>query len=248
MRTKFFWQYGSITVALIFLLGLIAALPVWADETDLFQRGNVLLEQEKYSEALMAYETFVEQNPNHRLAGAAKWTMGNIHMTVHEDFEKAAELFQSVIGEHANTEWEVFAYDRLGRCYEAQEKWAQAAEAYQPVIHKLAASTQVVVTTAWGGGLKRRLLTSYQNMGDSQSIIGLYQEVLAENPASPSAPEDQFQLAQAYLDNDNLQEAAENFAQVVERYPASPYAQQVQVGGQCPAAGGTHGYRRGHRC
>ena len=65
-------------------------------------------------------------------------------------------------------------------------------------------------------------------MGDSQSIIGLYQEVLAENPASPSAPEDQFQLAQAYLDNDNLQEAAENFAQVVERYPASPYAQQVQ--------------------
>lgn len=228
MRTKFSWQYWNITITLIFLLGLIPAFFVWANETDLFQQGNTLLQMEKYSEALAAYEAFVEQNPNHRLTGAAKWTMGNIHMTVHDDFEKAAELFQSVVADYPETEWELFAYDRLGRCYEAQEKWDQAVQVYRPAIKKLSAYTGVAVAPARIGEIKRRLLSSCQNMQDHQSIIDLYQEMLAEDPATPSAPEDQFQLAQAYFDMGKGKEAAENFALAVERYPASPYALQVR--------------------
>jgi tetratricopeptide (TPR) repeat protein len=209
------------------LVGLCFALTAYADDTSLFHRGNDLLEQQKYSEALAAYQSLVEQNPEHRLVGAANWTMGNIHMTIHQDYEKAAGLFQSVVDEHADTEWELFAYERLGRCYEELERWEEAARVYRPAIQKLSTYSGDALTPARIGQIKRRLLTSYQNMEDHQSIINMYQDMLAENPASPSAAEDQFQLAQAFLDKGDEGEAAEHFALVVERYPASPYAQRV---------------------
>jgi len=225
---KVMWKPAGILIALSLLLCLLTVQLIQADGTKRFELGNELLQQEKFDQALVVYEAFVEQNPNHRLTGAVRWTMGNIHMRIHEDFETAAELFQRVLADHSETEWEIFAYDRLGRCYEAQEKWAQAVQVYRPAIKKLSAYTGVAVTPARIGELKRRLLSSYQNMQDHQSIIDLYQEMLAENPATPSAPEDQFQLAQACFDMGNQKAAAENFALVVERYPASPYALRVQ--------------------
>jgi tetratricopeptide (TPR) repeat protein len=222
------WQGRMLPVILSLILGLLSTHILWAGEDELFQRGNDLLQDQNYDEALAAYEAFVQGNPGHRLLGAARWTMGNIHMMVREDYEKAAGHFQNVIAEHADTEWEIFASDRLGRCYEAQEKWDQAAKVYRPAIKKLSSYSGAAVTQARIGEMKRRLLSSYQNLQDRQSIIDMYEEMLAENPATPSAPEDQFQLAQAFLEDGNLQKAAENFALVVERYPASPYSQQVR--------------------
>lgn len=65
-------------------------------------------------------------------------------------------------------------------------------------------------------------------MNDHKSLIRTYEEILTENPAASSAPEDQFYLAQSYLAKDNIKKAAENFGLVVERYPASNYSQRVQ--------------------
>ena len=66
------------------------------------------------------------------------------------------------------------------------------------------------------------------NAGQHERIIGLYEEVLAENPAAPSAPEDQFQLAEAFLETGDRMDAAENFALLLDRYPASSHARRVQ--------------------
>jgi tetratricopeptide (TPR) repeat protein len=76
---------------------------------------------------------------------------------------------------------------------------------------------------------QRQLLTCYRNMNDHESIIALYQEYLTQDPANAAAPENQFNLAQAYSDIDDQKSAADNFALVVDRYPASQYAQRVQT-------------------
>jgi tetratricopeptide (TPR) repeat protein len=218
----------------LLLLGalcLLLFLPVRsarAAESDRFELGNDLLREQQYAEALKMYESFVAENPDHHLASATRWNMANIYMTIDQDYDRAALLFQAIVEEHPDSEWGIFASQRLGRCHEAQEEWVLAADAYQPAVRRLSAATEAVVTTAWAGELKRRLITSYQNAGEHESIIGLYEEALAENPAAPSAPEDQFQLAQALLETGELEGAAENFVLVVERYPASPFANQVQ--------------------
>ncbi len=228
MRTRRFCPLRVLMFIMTLLLSVFSMGGAWADSTELFHQGNDLLQQERHDEALAAYEAFLGQNPDHRLTGAAKWTMGNIHMTVHRDYERAAALFERILQEHPDTEWELFAYDRLGRCYEAQEKWQDAARVYRPAIEKLSGYSGDALTPARIGEIKRRLLASYQNVQDHQSIIDMYEEMLRENPASPSAPEDQFHLAQAYFDMGHEKGAAQNFALVVERYPASSFAQQVQ--------------------
>ncbi|UCG93103.1 MAG: tetratricopeptide repeat protein, partial [candidate division WOR-3 bacterium] len=108
-------------------------------------------------------------------------------------------------------------------------KWKEAAAVYEPAVRKLLTSSNDVVTVAWINGLKNRLLSCYRNTQDHESIILTYQEILSENPAAPSAPEDQYNLAQAYLDINDTKQAAKNFILVVERYPVSNYAQRVET-------------------
>ena len=224
---RIFLQQG-LSLVLLASLVLSSGVISRADETADFRLGNRLSAEGKYDQARAAYGTFSEQHPDHRLAAAALWNMAGIAMTVQEDHREAAELFEAVIDRYPDSEWAIFAGRRLGQCREAGEMWAGAAEAYQPVIRWFSTADQPPVTEAWMGELKRSLITSYRNAGEHDRIIGMYEEILAENPAAPSAPEDQFQLAEALLETGDELEAAENYALLVERYPASSYARRVQ--------------------
>jgi len=217
-----------IALPVLLLVFLCLGSSSGAEEITDFQLGNRLLEEQRYDQAMTAYRSFVEQHPDHHLTTAARWNTANIYMAVREDYERAAELYRFIVDQHPDSEWSIFASQRLGRCHEAQEQWTQAAEAYQPAVHWISTAGEVAVTTAWTGELKRRLISSYRNAGRHESIIGLYEEMLAENPSASSAPEDQFHLAEAFLETGDLLDAAENFALLLERYPASPYAQRVQ--------------------
>ncbi len=229
MRRNMIVSCRQITIFLILLLWFFPTRIILANDIATFERGNDLLRKQNYPEALSAYETFVKENPEHHLVPAALWTIASIYFIINNDYESAAGLFQKIVNDNMDTEWEIFAYDRLGYCLEEQEKWKEAAEVYGPAVRKLSTSSDDVVTVAWINGLKNRLLSCYRNMQDHESIILTYQEILSENPAAPSAPEDQYNLAQAYLDINDSKEAAKNFVMVVERYPVSNYAQRVQT-------------------
>ncbi|UCG31060.1 MAG: tetratricopeptide repeat protein [candidate division WOR-3 bacterium] len=228
MKRNMIWLYRGMIISLVLFLGFFPAQLILANDMEAFELGNSMLDKQNYPEALRAYETFLKENPGHRLVPAAMWTMGNIYVTIDEDYEKAADLFQKIVNENPNTDWEIFGHGRLGYCLEQQEKWAEAAEAYEPAVRKLSTSSSDVVTLAWVNDLKGRLLSCYRSAQDYESIILTYREILSENPGAPSAPEDQYNLAQTYLDINDSEEAAENFVLVVERYPVSNYAQRVR--------------------
>ncbi|UCE19667.1 MAG: tetratricopeptide repeat protein [Gemmatimonadota bacterium] len=228
MKKAMIVRCNRISIILIMLLSHFYVCALWADDSAMFKRGNDLLLEQKYSGALTAFETFVKENPEHRLTPAAKWTMANILMDIDKDYEKAARLFQGIVIENPDTDWEFYGYDRLGSVFEEQEDWGKAVKVFQTATQKMSAADTDAETQGRINGFRRRTLACYQNMNDYNSIIHMYQDILTENPAAPSTAEDQFQLAQAYLVVDNSKNAAENFSLLVERYPASNYAQQVQ--------------------
>ena len=228
MRKTLEGGFSRRTIVLILVLVLFKVCISSADDTALFERGSDLLQEQKYSEALTAFETFVKERPEHRLIPAAVWTMANIYMTINKEYEKAADLFQKIVDEYEDTDWEIFGYDRLGRCFEEQEKWDKAADTYQTGTKRLQTFIEEPEAPTRIRGLKQKALLCYQNLSDYESIINMYQETLVENPAAPTAPEDQFNLAQTYLTMENPKESAEHFALVVDRYPASTFAQRIQ--------------------
>lgn len=226
MKKYMLWAGGW---SMVLLLLLFFPAEILANDIAAFERGNDLLSEENYSEALRAYEAFVKENSQHHLVPAAMWATANIYLVINSDYDRAAGLFQKMINENPNTEWEIFAYDRLGYCLEEQEKWREAANVYKPAIQKLPTSSDGVVTAAWINGLKDRLLLCYRTVQDHESIISVYRGILSENPAAPSAPVDQYNLAQTFLEINDQRMAAENFALVVERYPVSISAQRVNT-------------------
>lgn len=195
--------------------------------TAMFVQGNNHVIEQHYDEALSAYDAFLKENPEHYLVPAAQWTMANIHLTINEDYQKAAEFFDKIIAENPDTEWELFTYGRLAVCYEQQAQWYEAAETYESAVAKYAGSSEDDIRIRVEQ-LRGNMITCYQNADDHEGLIQAYKEVLGENPAAASAPQRQYELAQTYLEMEARNHAAKNFIAVVERYPASPFAQRVQ--------------------
>ena len=212
------------------VIGMAIFLPVCvalANDTDIFDRANDMLQKQKYAEAVALYERFIDENPEHRLIPAAKWAMANVHYTIHQDHSRAAPIYQNIINEHADTRWEMFSYDRLGLCYEEQERWSEAAHLYESALQKLETDSRSESNQDWVSAFKMRLIEAYRNMNDRENMISVLQGYLADEPAGSSAPEDQFNLGRVYLEMGYEKKAAENFAVLVDRYPFSNPAQSV---------------------
>lgn len=212
-------------------VGLLLILPICsiqADDTDIFKRANELLQTQRYVEALVAYETFINENPDHHLIPAAKWAMANIYFTIDEDYPRATIIYQNIINKHPDTGWEIFSYERLGMCYEEQQKWSDAASTYESALGRLAAESHSELTQEWNEVFKTRLITAYRNMNDRGNMIRIYEESLKNDPAGPSAPDDHFNLAQIYLEMEKPEQAAANCVMLVDRYPFSNAARRVQ--------------------
>jgi tetratricopeptide (TPR) repeat protein len=214
------------------VIGVLLLLPVciiWANSQEMFDRANELLQTQRYSDALTAYERFIYENPDHHLVPAAKWSMANIYFTIRNDYARASSIFQDIISKHPDTGWEILSHDRLGRCFEEQEKWSDAVQVYESALVRLTAESHRELVEEWTGIFKTRLLGAYRNMDDRENMIRIYQGSLTNNPAGPSAPNDHFDLGLVYLEMNEVKKAAQNFAVLVDRYPFSNSARRVQA-------------------
>ena len=213
------------------VIGMALFLPIcvaFAYDKDIFDRANDLLQEQKYAEAVAMYERFIDENPEHRLVPAAMWTMANVSYTINQDYSQAALIYQIIIREHADTGWEIFSHDRLGLCYEEQERWSEAAHVYKSILQQLETERRYEMDQDWVNVFKVRLIAAYRNLNDRESMVSILQESLANDPAGSSAPEDQFDLGRVYLEMDDVKKAAEHFAMLVDRYPFSNPARSVQ--------------------
>jgi tetratricopeptide (TPR) repeat protein len=218
----------NIATAMLILL-LLPVCIIRADDVSLFNQGNTQLRQDEYKDALTSYDRFAKEHPQHRLRPAALWTAANIHMIMNQNYSVAAKLYENISQEYPETEWEMYAYERWGQCLEEQEMWQDAADLYNQAILAISDNGQTALAQVHTARYLQNLLSCYRSLNDQASIIALYQDNLAQDPTGASAPEHQYNLAQVYLEIDDTTAALENFVTVVERYPASPFAQRVQT-------------------
>lgn len=64
--------------------------------TNAFRQGMIFFKGQKYSEAILSFATFIEQFPDHPLAGAAQYYVGECYMKQNE-FQLASNELQRVI-------------------------------------------------------------------------------------------------------------------------------------------------------
>jgi tetratricopeptide (TPR) repeat protein len=198
------------------------------DSLSVFDHANELLGKKQYDKALKAYEIFVYENPNHQLAPAAKWAIANIFYTVKQDYHKAAVVYQNILSKHRDTGWEIFSFDRLGRCYEKQDKWDEAARVYESALERLTEPVHSELALDWTQTFESGLLANYRRLGDLASLVTFYTGSLDEYPDRPWAPQYQFELAGVHLQMNDPAKAADCYARVVDRYPLSTYADRVR--------------------
>ncbi|MBE0432206.1 tetratricopeptide repeat protein [candidate division WOR-3 bacterium] len=216
----------SLAVILLLCVAWISVAP--ADNIDHFERANELLEAGNYPAAITTYETFIKENPDSDLVPAAKWAIANIHFVVEKDYRKAALLYQNIIGKHTDTGWEILSYERLGACYEQEQRWIDAARLYESAIERLAAPSHAEAAADWYDGFKERLLSCYRMLNDLPGMVRVYDESLEKSPLVSSAPGDLFGLAEVFLEMNDPATAASHFAAVVDRYPFSAHARRVR--------------------
>ncbi|UCD05912.1 MAG: tetratricopeptide repeat protein [candidate division WOR-3 bacterium] len=219
----------SVLMICLCFLVLVSSGVAEEDSLNVFDEANKLLENRRYDDALKAYEYFLHENPDHHLAPAAKWAIANIYYTIKQDYHKAAIVYQNILSKHSDSGWEIFSFDRLGLCYEKQEKWEDAVRIYESALERLNEPFHSELAADWTPVFTSRLLASYRKLGDQASIVRFYVSSLERDPDGLWAPQYQFEMARIRLEMNEPVEAANDFAKVVDRYPLSAYAEQVRA-------------------
>ena len=83
-----------------------------------YRKALVLLQSRQHSEAVLAFSTFLEQNPDHVLAGSAQYYVGEAYF-LQKEYKLALQEFRRVLT----------SYDRSAHIPQALQKMALAEEA-----------------------------------------------------------------------------------------------------------------------
>jgi Ca-activated chloride channel family protein len=125
---------SGISSALLILLATTLVVSTgcenaFRDTLDSVDRGNALVDEEKYSEALEAYQEAEEQIP---ARPELHYDLGLAHLGA-EDYDNAREAFARALSTDDPT-LEFDAYFNLGLALSRQEKWKEAFETYKQAL------------------------------------------------------------------------------------------------------------------
>ncbi|HSD29577.1 MAG TPA: tetratricopeptide repeat protein [Vicinamibacteria bacterium] len=212
------------------LLLALAALPLaaGAQETPddqarrLLEDGRAYRLRGKLKQALDNFNIVVSSFPTADSVGPALLEIGRYRMEVEGDVEKARACFEQVTKEHARSDAAPGGYYYLGLL--ALTRATSAAE----IDDALANFTRVATLYPRSEWVPRALAASaraHRRAGRYAEAADLNRRVALEFPASDAAAEAQFEIGQALALQGQPRVAMEEFQQVRNRFPQSPWAQ-----------------------
>ncbi len=212
------------------LLLALAALPLAAaaQETPddqarrLLEDGRAYRAQGKLKQALDNFNIVVSSFPSTDSVGLALLEIGRYRMEVDGDVEKARASFEQVTKQHARSEAAPGGYYYLGLL--TLTRATGAAE----LDDALANFTRVATLYPRSEWVPRALAASaraHRRSGRYAEAADLNRRVSLEFPASDAAAEAQFEIGQALALQGQPRVAMEEFQQVRNRFPHSPWAQ-----------------------
>jgi TolA-binding protein len=219
-----------VTRHTLLLLLLALALPggAAAQETPddqarrLLEDGRVYRLQGKLKQALDNFNIVVSSFPSTDSVGDALLEIGRYRMDVDGDLEKARASFEEVTKKHARSDAAPGGYYYLGLL--TLVRATGAAE----IDDALANFTRVATLYPRSEWVPRALAASaraHRRAGRYAEAADLDRRVSLEFPASDAAAEAQFETGQAVALEGQPRVAMEEFQQVRNRFPQSPWAQ-----------------------
>jgi outer membrane protein assembly factor BamD (BamD/ComL family) len=212
------------------LLWMLAALalPAAAQETPdeqarrLLEDGRAYRAQGKTKQALDNFNIVVSSFPSTDSVGQALLEIGRYRMEVEGDAEKARVAFEQVTQRYARSDAAPGAYHNLGLL--TLQRATTAAE-IDDALAQFARVETLYPRSPWVPRALQASALAHRRAGRYAEAADLNRRVSLEYPASDAAAVAQYEIGQAMALQGQPRLAMEEFQQVRNRFPQSPWAQ-----------------------
>ena len=214
---------------LLFLVPLFAlAVSVAAQESQdeqarrLLEDGRTYRAQGKQKQALDNFNIVVSSFPTTDSVGQALLEIGRYRMEVEGDAEKARAAFEQVTKQYARSDAAPGAYYNLGLL--TLQRATTPAE-IDDALAQFARVETLYPRSPWVPRALQASALAHRRAGRYAEAADLNRRVSLEYPASDAAAAAQFEIGQALALQGQPRLAMEEFQQVRNRFPQSPWAQ-----------------------
>jgi tetratricopeptide (TPR) repeat protein len=163
--------------------------------------GQILREEERWSEAAIVYQQAIEHHPTY----AEGWQMLADTQLQLGDQESATTHYQQAIALQPDTQ--AWVYLSLGQLLVEQERWMEAIAVYQQAIERFPNHAN----------LRQALSTAQMRSGNIEAAIAEYQATITLDPQQPSWV--YLSLGQLLVEQGQLVEAIAVYQQAIELDP-----------------------------
>jgi outer membrane protein assembly factor BamD (BamD/ComL family) len=213
----------------LLVLALVAlALPAAAQETPdeqarrLLEDGRAYRAQGKPKQALDNFNIVVSSFPSTDSVGQALLEIGRYRMEVEGDAEKARAAFEQVTKQYARSDAAPGAYHNLGLL---TLQHATTAAEIDDALAQFARVETLYPRSPWVPRSLQAAALAHRRGGRYAEAADLNRRVSLEYPASDAAAVAQYEIGQALALQGEPRLAMEEFQQVRNRFPQSPWAQ-----------------------
>ena len=215
------WWAPLFSVTLFSLLLLLSACSR-ENGADLFERGERLLGDGEYREALEVYQTLTDNYPKSSFAPASKYRIGMIHYLHTGNLKDALDSHLSLIFLYPESKEIALARKDMAEIYTRNGEYKKAIGEYQWLVDHGKGEAR--------DDFRYNIALEYQKLSDfKQSIIEL-QDILKNSPASSLLPKLYFQIATNYYLDGNKEEAVKTYDTLTEHYSTDPLSLEARLG------------------
>ncbi|SMO65471.1 tetratricopeptide repeat protein [Fodinibius sediminis] len=235
----------------------------------LFQIGNSYYRSERTYDAVTTLRRFLRTYPDSRLSEQAQYNIAYIYLNT-GNYSQAVEEFQTVINKYPGTSWAARAQYNIGDTYYNAGDYDKAIAAYKEVMEKYPDSDYIIEAangieyaqvsagktdtgtsvledflqenpqTSMADRLRFRKADKMMQAGDYNGAIEEFQQYIRITNNEELLPDAYFNMANAYEQTNQMNEAINAYQTIVQEYPDSERA------GPSLAALGRVAYSRGN--
>ena len=187
----------------------------------LLENGRTYLAQGKLKQALDNFDIIVQSFSRTEVVGQALLEIGRYRKAVEGDAEKARGAFEQVAKEYPRSEAAPGAYFELGLL--TLDRAVTTAE-LDDALAQFARVETLYPHSEWVPPALQASAVAHRRAGRLQEAVDLSRRVSLEYPASAAAAAAQFEAGQALALLGESRPAMEEFQQVRNRFPESPWA------------------------
>jgi len=215
-------------MAAVFLtaVAVLLAEPGPTRAADAFAGATARLVAGDVPGAVAVYEAYLAAQPQGEFAPLAALAAGNLRREALADPNGAIASYDHVLADHPTSPWASEAARRKGECFEGQQQWAPAGEAYRQALDLVAAGNDdgaaVAIPAAWINEVSLAAANCFYQLGDRQKVVETYERALAGSLPVEARATTLFRLGQCHEESGDSTQAARRYRELLENYPLAP--------------------------